>query len=67
MLYPPSFCTLILIEELSASLLTSLTDLWSVMNRIEFVSLTQKFPRTLTGRAIKGGAKCSDLQLLSPN
>jgi hypothetical protein len=57
--------TLVQIEELCTSLLSNLTDLSSFTNGIEFVSLTQKLPRTLTGGAIQGGVKCSGGNLQS--
>ena len=46
--------TLVWIEELCASLLKGNAELM-----LEFVSLTQKVSRTLTGGAVHDGAKCS--------
>ena len=66
-LYAAVLDTLVRIEELSASLLNSLTWLMSVQvpNRVEPFGRSQKMPRTLAGGAILGGGECCGSKLQS--
>ena len=64
-LYTAVLDTLVQIEELSASLLNSLTQLMSVLNRAEPFGWSQKMPRTLAGGAILGGGECCGSKLQS--